>query len=335
MDDGSKPPLIQLFILLCFSAYLAFTETAFASVSKNKIKIAAEHGDNRAKRALWALENIENALTTILICNNLTSLTIASIVTVYVTKKWGLSFVSLGTIVTTMVIFFACEMLPKTLAKRFSFPIALACSGLLGLLMHILKPFASVLTRIGEKAANRTREDEEISVTEDEIQEIIEDMAEEGTLDEDQSTLISSALQFGDLKAKNIVTPRMKIVAINADDEQEKILETVKNLHHSRIPVYDGTIDNIIGVLGIRNYLKTFIQTKKTPEVRKMLDKVYFANEETEIHELLQQMSKRRINMAVVKDAYGGTLGIVTVEDILEELVGEIYDENETVREGK
>ncbi len=335
MDDGSKPPLIQLFILLCFSAYLAFAETAFASVSKNKIKIAAEHGDSRAKRALWALDNIERVLTTLLICNNLTSLTIASIVTVYVTKRWGLSFVSAGTIVTTLVIFFACEMLPKTLAKRFSYPISLACSGLLVLLMYIFKPFASVLTSLGEMATKRTKEDEEVSVTEDEIQDIIEDMTEEGTLDKDQSSLITSALQFGDLKAKDIVTPRMKIDAISADDKPEKILEAVKNIHHSRIPVYEGTIDNIIGVLGIRNYLKSYIQEKKAPAIRKMIDKVYFANEETEIHELLTQMSKHRINMSVVKDAYGGTLGIVTVEDILEELVGEIHDENENIKEGK
>lgn len=333
MDDGSKPPLIQLFLLLCFSAYLAFAETAFASVSKNKIKIAADRGDSRAKRALRALDNIENALTTLLICNNITSLTIASIVTVFVTKRWGLSFVSLGTIITTLVIFFACEMLPKTLAKRFSYPICLACSGLLVLLMRLLKPFASLLTVIGEKAANRTKEDEEVSVTEDEIQDIIEDMAEEGTLDEEQSTLISSALQFGDLKAKDILTPRVDIAAIDVDDNPEDILEFIKTQTHSRIPVYEETIDNIIGVLGIRNYMKAYVHNKKAPSVRPLLDKVYYAHANTEIHELLPLMSKHKINMAVVKDEYGGTLGIVTVEDILEELVGEIYDESDEVKE--
>ncbi len=335
MDDGSKPPLIQLLILLCFSAYLALTETAFASVSKNKIKIASEHGDNRAKRALWALDRFEQVISTLLICNNITSLTIASIVTVYVTRRWGLTFVSAGTVITTLVIFFACEMFPKTLAKRFSYPICLSCSGLLVFLMHILEPFAKVLAAIGEHAAKRTKDDDEISVTEDEIHDIIEDMTEEGTLDQAQSSLIFSALQFGDLKAKDIVTPRMKVVAINVDDTPEKILEIVKTQHHSRIPVYEGTIDHIIGVLGIRNYLKAFVQSKKTVNIRKMIDKVYYTEEDKEIHELLPIMSKLKINMAVVKDAYGGTLGIVTVEDILEELVGEIYDESDIEKEDK
>lgn len=326
-----EPPLISLVFLLCFSVYVSFTETAFASVSRNKLKVAADRGDSRAKKALGIIDNIDTAITTLLICNNVTHITIATIVTVFVTKKWGLTAVPLSTVVTSAVIFFAGEMVPKTLGKRYSFGIALNSAWLLAFLMRILKPFALLLTFIGDKFVTKTEKIEEITTTEDEIQDIIEDMAQDGALNEEQSELISSAIQFGDITVGDILTPRVELSAIDIDDNPHNIHDFIKSQSHSRLPVYRGTIDNIIGVLGIRNYMKSFIRSNSLPDIEPLLDKAYCVHSNTEIHELLPLMSKQRINMAVVKDEYGGVLGIITVEDILEELVGDIWDESDEI----
>ncbi len=331
MDDGSKPPLLSLFFLFCFSAYLSCVETALASVSKNKIKVAAEHGDSRAKVALKIIEKFDRAITTILIFNNICNLSIASIVTVWVTKMWGLSFVSVATVITTVAVFFACEMLPKSLGKKNSFKIMLSGSSLLSVLMFIAKPFASFLSGFGSFVQKHSQSDTEVSVTEDELQDIIEDMAEEGTLDEQQSELISSALQFGDVTAEKILTPRREIKAIDVDESPDAILEFIRQQTHSRIPVYKDSIDNIVGVIQTRKYMKEYMHCGHAPETAKVTDRVYYTHRNTEIHELLPLMSKHKVNMVVVTDDFEGTLGIITIEDILEELVGDIWDESDDI----
>ena len=333
MDDGSKPPLLWVILLLVGAAYCAITETALSSVSKNKIKVASEHGNPNAKRVLAILEDFDKAITTLLICTNTFHIAMASIVTVYVTRRWGLNAVSISTIITTIAVFFAGEMLPKSIAKKKPEKLILACSGLLSLLMKVLSPLSNLLTAIGQSFTKHQKGDAPVSVTEDELHDIIDEMAEEGTLDENQSDLITSALEFGDVTAESILTPRVDIAAIDIDDDPDEILAFIKSQTHSRIPVYEGSIDNIIGVLQMRKFLKTYLQTGRIPDIRETMDEVYYAHQSTEIHELLPQMSKKKLNMAVITDSYGGTLGIVTVEDILEELVGEIWDETDIVKE--
>ena len=333
MDDGSKPPLLWVILLLVGAAYCAITETALSSVSKNKIKVASEHGNPNAKRVLAILEDFDKAITTLLICTNVFHIAMASIVTVYVTRRWGLNAVSISTIITTIAVFFAGEMLPKSIAKKKPEKLILACSGLLSLLMKVLSPLSNLLTAIGQSFTKHQKGDAPVSVTEDELHDIIDEMAEEGTLDENQSDLITSALEFGDVTAESILTPRVDIAAIDIDDDPDEILAFIKGQTHSRIPVYEGSIDNIIGVLQIRKFLKAYLQTGRIPDIWETMDKVYYAHQSTEIHELLPQMSKQKLNMAVITDSYGGTLGIVTVEDILEELVGEIWDETDIVKE--
>ena len=333
MDDGSKPPLLWVILLLIGAAYCAITETALSSVSKNKIKVASDHGNPNAKRVLSILEDFDKAITTLLICTNICHIAIAAIVTVYVTRRWGLNAVSISTIITTIAVFFAGEMLPKSIAKKQSEKLILACSGLLSLLMKVLSPLSCLLAKIGQSVTKHQKGDVPVSVTEDELHDIIDEMAEEGTLDENQSDLITSALEFGDVTAESILTPRVDIAAIDIDDDPDEILAFIKSQTHSRIPVYEGSIDNIIGVLQIRKFLKAYLQTGRIPDIRETMDEVYYAHQSTEIHELLPQMSKKKLNMAVITDSYGGTLGIVTVEDILEELVGEIWDETDIVQE--
>ena len=199
MDDGSRSTWLIVFLLLLAAMLFAVMETAFASVSRVRLKTGAEKGDKRAVRALYVTEHFDRAITTLLICTNIVHLATASIVTVYVTKRWGVSAVSISTLITTLVVFFFGEMLPKSIARKYSGPLSLATAGALCVLMIILRPAAALLTWIGNAVAKMTKGDDETSVTENDIYDIIEDMAEEGKINEEQGELISSALQFGDV----------------------------------------------------------------------------------------------------------------------------------------
>ena len=333
MDDGSRLPWIIAIILLFCASYFAVTETAFASASRSKIKTAADRGDGRAKKALYVLDNFDRAISTLLICTNIVHIATASIVTVAVTRLWGLSAVSISTIATTIVVFFAGEMLPKSIAKKYSEKFAKACAAPLCFFMKLFSPLSALLSALGQAAAKLTKGDPQISVTEDELYDIIEDMTEEGSLDEEQGDLISSALQFGEVTVESVLTPRVDVVAIDISSSHEEILSLIKSCNHSRLPVYEGSIDNIIGILQIRKFIKAYLRLGSRLDIRPLLDEVFFIHQSTNIDELLPIMSKRRMNMAVVTDNFGGTLGIVTVEDILEELVGEIWDEDDMVEE--
>ncbi len=329
MDDGSQWTWLIVILLLFAAVFFAITETAFASVSRVRLKTDAERGDKRAERALYVTEHFDRAITTLLICTNIVHIATASIVTVYVTKRWGVSAVSISTLVTTLVVFFFGEMLPKSIARKYSEPLSLATANILSFLMMILKPAAALLTLIGNVAAKATKGDDETSVTENDIYDIIEDMTEEGTINEEQSELISSALQFGDVTVESILTSRMDVAAIDINMPQEEILQFIKEQNHSRLPVYEGSIDNIIGILHIRKYIRYYIRIGKALDIKPLLYEPFFVHQSTKIDDLLTIMSRNKINLAVVTDNYGGTLGIVTDEDILEELVGEIWDEDD------
>ena len=333
MDDGSRLPWIIAVLLLFCAAFFAVAETAYASCPKSRVKAAAERGDARAKTALLILDDFDKAISTLLICTNIVHIATASIVTVAVTKMWGLSAVSISTIVTTIVVFFAGEMLPKSIAKKYSEPLALATGPVLRFLMKVFTPLSALLTWIGQSAAKLTPDETPVSFTEDELYDIIEDMTEEGSLDEQQGELISSALQFGEVTVESVLTPRVDLVAVDISSRLEDILAVIKTTNHSRLPVYEGSIDNIIGVLQIRKFIKAYLRLGNNLDLRPLMDEVFFIHQSTNIDELLPVMSKRKLNMAVVTDNYGGTLGIVTVEDILEELVGEIWDEDDVVEE--
>ena len=333
MDDGSRLPILIAVLLLTGAAYFALAETAFSSCSHARMKAAAERGEHGAKQALYILDHFERAITTILIGTNLCHLFLSALVTMTVTRRWGLSLVTLSTVLTTLLVFFAGEMLPKSIAKKFPERLAKACAGSLRFFMSLFRPVSAALSRIGAAAAKLRRREPELSVTEDELYDIIEDMTEEGSLDEEQGELISSALQFGDLTVESVLTPRMDVAALDADAPGEEILSIIKAQNHSRLPVYEGSIDHIIGVLQIRKYIKAYIREGRLPDLRSLIDEAFFIHQSTEIAELLPMLSRQRTNMAIVTDNFGGTLGVVTVEDIVEEIVGEIWDEDDVVEE--
>ncbi len=328
-DPDPRLYFLAVALLIYMASWLAVTETAIASVSKNKLKIASDRGDYRADDALFALENFDRAITTILICTNIVHISAASIVTIAVTRMFGISWVTLSTFVTTIAVFFFGEMLPKSIAKKMPIKYSLTHARLLILLMKILSPISSLLAAIGNLASKITKSEPEISVTEEELHDIIDDMEEEGTLEEDESDLIQSAIEFGDQTLYGIYTPRDKIIAIDVNNDPEDILALIKETSHSRLPVYENDFDNIIGILQIRKFMTEYIKNKEKVDVRSMLSKPLIFRKDYNINDILELMSEHKYTLAIVKNKNNKVVGLVSMEDILEELVGEIWDEDE------
>lgn len=325
---------LVILLLLCGAAYFALMETAFASVNRIRIKAQAEHGSKRAEKVLYVLDNFDKAISSILIGTNIIHLTTASYVTVLVTRRWGVSAVTIGTLVTTIVVFFIGEMLPKSIAKKYSERLALTTADSLCFFMLIFTPLSYVLTKIGGLAAKRTGSGPEVTVTEEELYDILENMADEGEITDERRELMSSALDFADVPVESVLTARVDVAAVDVEDSPEEIMAYIREQRHSRLPVYEDSIDNVIGILQIRKYIKACIVNQgPVQDIRPLLDEAMFVHQSKDIDDLLPEMSRRKMNLAIVTDNYGGMLGIVTVEDILEELVGEIWDEDDLVEE--
>ena len=334
MDTDSWLLILIFAALLLLGAYFAAAETAFASASRIRIKNRADRGERRANRALDILDRFDQAITTILIGTNVVHIAAASLAALFVTRKWGSGAVAWATFVTTLVVFFVSEMLPKSIAKKYSETLSLWAAPSLHLLMVLLTPLSFLLTAFGKAAAKMTKGDGDVSVTEDELYDIIENLTEEGSLDEEKGDLVTSALEFGDVTAGDILTARVDVAALDVESTTEEVLQEVKRQRHSRLPVYKGSVDHIIGILQIRKFLKAYLHADGgSLDWNSLLDEPYFVHSSMNADELLRELSRRKLNLAVVTDSTGGTLGILTVEDIVEELVGEIWDEDDVVVE--
>ncbi len=333
MDDGSWLSILFLIALVGMAMYFAFAETAFASVSRSRIRVRQEKGDHRAKKAMWVLDNFDRAITTILIGTNIAHLSAAAVVTVLATHRWGMGAVAWGTVFTTLILFFIGEMLPKTIAKKYSERFCLGTAGSLCFFMRFFAPVAAALTAVGQAAARLSRGEGEVSVTEDELYDLVEDMTDAGSLAEDRGDLVQAALEFSGITVEHVLTSRVDMAAIDLAWSADRVLDFIRSQRHTRLPVYEGNIDNIIGVLQIRKYIKAWLAQGEALDLRGLLDPAYFVPATANVDDLLPELSRNRLNIAIVTDAWGGTLGVVTVEDILEELVGEIWDEEDEVEE--
>ena len=329
MDSDSWLPVVSIVTLLLAACYFATAETALASANRIRIKSLAEDGNRRAQKAAALLDDFDRALTTLLVGTNIVHIACASLTTLFVTRLWGAGAVAVSTVVLAIVVFFAAEMLPKSFARAYPENTALALAPSLRLLMTLLTPLtfffsnlSKFITRIFGAPATPT-------VTEDELYDIIESIGEEGGIEEEASRLIHSALEFDDITVQQVLTPRNRMVTLALDDSSEEILDTIRSCRHSRLPVYDKTPDNIVGVLGIRRYLKAYLAQGGDVFLGELVDPPYFLPRKRRIDDALSEMSGRKQHLAVVRDDFGGVLGIVTVEDILEELVGEIWDEDD------
>lgn len=316
--------------LLFFSAYFSSSETAITASSKVRIKAMAEGGDRRAKAAFRLMDNFDKSITTILVGNNIVNLAMGSISTILAIHA-GISATAMTLIVTAVVILFG-EVLPKALAKEFSEKYALKIAGSLKLISTILFPISALFNLITHGVTRLFSKENEPTVTEDDVIDIIEDMEEDGSLDSDESRLLFSAFEFGDVAVSDIFTDRRDMVCIDYTWSDEQILDTVKTSLYSRLPVYNRDLDNVIGILRTREYLESYL-LGHTPDLKSLLDTPLFTEPEAKIDELLADMKKLRKPLALVKNRSGRIVGLVTMEDMLEELVGEIWDENDKIED--
>lgn len=322
---------VVIAMLVLLSAFFSATETAFSFVNKIRIQHSVDNGNKKAKNALYVIENFDNALTTILICNNIVNLSCSSIATVLCLNLFGDMGSAIATGVTTLLVLTFGEVIPKCLAKEHCDAFTLKTAGLLRVLMFILKPFVFVFLKLKSLALKIAGGSEDSpSVTENELKYIVESIEEEGVLEESESEMVRSALDFDEKTAEEILTPRVDVTFINISDSQEKIKDIIIENRYSRIPVYEETVDHIVGILHTRDYLES-LADGKAPDLRDIMQTPYFVFRTQQLSKILNAFKRTKIHLAIVTDEYGGTLGIVTMEDLLEEIVGEIWDEDEEI----
>ncbi len=310
------------------------SETVFSSLNVIRVRTFIEEQRKGAKKAYWIHENFDLTLSTILVGNNLANVALATVsVGVFSTLFVGQEtlVMILNTFVMTTIILIFGEIIPKSFAKMHSDTIALKISGLMFLLIKVMRPVTVVFIMIKSwfvRPDNRVT----ISVTEDELETIIDTMEEEGSIDEDEAEMLQSVLDLSQRKVYEIMTPRVDMVAINVNATPDAIKEVFFEHQFSRIPVYEGYRDNIIGVLTERDFFTHLIQQKEI-DVRALMKAPIFVSKSMRADTLIETLQRENTHLAVVSDEFGGTSGIVTMEDALEELVGEIYDEHDDVDE--
>lgn len=331
MDGTNGLSYLFLLILLGLSAFFSASETAFSSLNKIRLKNYADEGNRKAKRALRVAENFDKMLSTILVGNNVVNMASASLATMLATAAFGASGAAIATAAITVLVLIFGEILPKSLAKENSETVAMAFGGLLSMLIKLLTPIVFLFVKVKEFSMRLVHHGKtQPSVTEEELKYIVDSIEQEGVLEEQESDLVRSALEFDEIMVQEILTPRVDLTAINVDTSLQEALKMVLDAHYSRIPVYRGTIDNIIGVLQVRDLLKAVVTGQETRLSHLVTDCIYI-HKTMRISKLLTELKAKKMHLAVVTDDYGGTMGIVTMEDVLEQLVGDIWDESDEV----
>lgn len=331
MPDGSVQLLVALIILILFSGFFSATETAFSCANKIKLRTLASNGNKRATKVLvLAEENFDMLISTILVGNNIVNISAATISTLLFAlliknPKIDSSFVS--TAVTTVVVLIFGEITPKFIAKTYPEKLAMLFYPVIRFFTYIFKPINIIFSGWKKFISVVFKLKNEEIITEEEIITIVEEAKEDGTLKQEETELIKSVIEFDDQEVENIYTPRVNLVAVDINSSMEDIQKVFQTTKFSRLPVYLETIDQIIGTIHQSDFY-SLLFTKAT-SIKSILKEPYFTTSHTKISKLLNQLQKNKTHMAIVLDEYGGTLGIVTMEDILEELVGEIWDEHD------
>ena len=322
--------IILIILLVAFSAMFSSCETAFSTVNKMRLKNNADQGSAKAAKALRLAESFDNSLTTILIGNNIVNIASTSISTVLFTDLFGAKGVGIATVVMTVVVLIFGEILPKTFAKENSEKCAYFFAGPLSALIVLFTPLSFIFTAIKNTVSKLYSSSEKTpSVTEDELKCIINEIEEEGVLEESESDLVRSALDFDETIVSEILTPRVKVVGVEINSSIEEIKNVFLTEMYSRLPVYEKNIDNIVGIITQKDFFKMISENRS--DIQNIIQDVVFISEFKLINDALHEMQRSKTHMSVIIDQYGGTKGIITMEDIIEELVGEIYDENDEI----
>lgn len=331
MGSDSIGLILSLVGLLILSAFFSATETAFSSLNRSRIKSRAENGDKKAQLVLRLSDQYDQLLSTILVGNNIVNIAMASIATVLFMQLIGDSGASVATIVVTVVVLIFGEISPKSLAKESADRFAELCAPVLRFLMLLLTPLNFLFAQWKKLLRIVFKTGAAHGVTEEELLTIVTEAEQDGGINAQEGTLIRNAIEFNERETKDILVPRVDLEAISVEDSKETIAATFRSTNFSRLPVYDGTIDHIVGILLEKDFNNRANGTDVP--ISSILKPAIFVSEGMEISRLMKLLQKNKAHMAVVADEYGGTVGIVTMEDILEELVGEIWDEHDEVIE--
>ena len=325
------PLIFAIIVLVLLSGFFSGTETAFSCANKIRLKTYVSQGKRKAKAVYkFADEDYDKLVTAILVGNNVVNLTASALGTILfanvLINKPDLA-PTVSTIVLTVVVLLFGEITPKYLASVYPEKMCFLFYPLMRLFYLILWPFTKIFNFYKTMLAKIFKLKKDETVTDEELLSLVEEAEESGTLKEDESELVRSALEFDDLKVEDILVPRVNVYAVDVDSTMDEVCETFKKTGYSRMPVYKDTIDNVVGVIHERDFFVGYLNGEK--EIGHLVQEIAFTTEQTRISALLKQLQKQKIHMAAVSDEYGGLVGIVTLEDILEELVGEIWDEHD------
>lgn len=335
MDSSSVSQIIALVFLVAMSAVFSSSETAITSVSKIKVR-QLDQKDNKNAHLLRKLhDNMQATISTILIGNNIVNIAASSIATILFTNIFHQNGALVSTVVMTVFVLIFGEVLPKTIAQYKNKSVALKFSRFIYLLTIIFKPIVKVLnllTRLVIKIFIGDNGDSS-TLTEEELKTLVEVSEEEGVLKDQETEIMINALELKETLAVDIMTPRTSMASVDIEDAENDLREIIKNITYSRIPVYEDNIDDIIGVLHIKELAHKIIEDDHDFKIRDILKPAFYAYEYIPVVDLFKQMRAKNISISIIIDEYGGTSGLVTMEDILEELVGEIDDEYDNEKE--
>ena len=331
MNPENIRNIIALAVLILMSGYFSATETAFLSCNKTRLRTMAEKGNKRAALVNRLNENYDRLLSTILIGNNIVNLTAASIGTVLFVRLYGDIGATVSTVVLTVLVLIFGEITPKNVAKDCPEKLAMFSAPIIRVLIWIFTPL-NFLFGLWKKLVSKVLHLESDSkMSQEELLMLVEEVREGRTIDSEEGDLLKNAIEFNDMRAEDILTHRVDLEAVDIESTKEEIAEVFTQSKFARLPVYEDSIDNIIGILNMKDFYDGTGITAKS--IRDIMTKPLFVLKSEKIDELLKLLQETKSQMAVILDEYGGTLGIVTLEDILEELVGEIWDEHDEVTE--
>ena len=332
LDSASIGMIAAMVVMVICSAYFSATETAFTSLNRIRLKSKADAGNRRAAKALELVDKYDNLLSTILVGNNIVNLTASSLSTLFFTVGLNLrNGAVIATAVITIVVLIFGEVSPKSMAKEAPEQFAMFSAPIIGVLMVILTPVNWFFAMLKKGLSHLMRGGDKEGITEEELVTMVDQAESEGGLDQHESKLIRAAIEFHDLEVEEILTPRVDMVAVEDTDTMEEIAHAFAESGYSRLPVYHEDIDDIIGVIHEKDFHAA--RYRGLTDVKTFLGPVLYTTGNTKISELLRILQEEKAHMVIVVDEYGGTEGLVTLEDIVEELVGEIWDEHDEVVE--
>ena len=331
MDSHSTGLIIALIVLIVLSAYFSATETAFSSLNRIRLKNLADNGNKRAKLAYKLVDNYDELISSVLVGNNIVNISASSLATVLFIKAFGDNGPTVSTIAMTIIVLIFGEVTPKSISKEAPEAFAMFSAPIINVLIYVFKPINVCLVGIKKLVKKFVKVSNDRTISESELLTIVEEAEHDGGINENESELIHNVIEFDDLEAIDIMTPRVDVEAVDKTSTVQEIADLFTETGFSRLPVYEETIDSIVGIINEKDFHNLVLRDGNA--VKQIIKPVEFIPPSMKISALLKLLQQNKSHLAVIVDEFGGTEGIVTLEDIIEELVGEIWDEHDEVTE--